>query len=276
MKLLQPNTWNERQQVVAIIAATVAIIAALWFLALLPQNVTRRSIERQIREKRAELERKRLLFSEDVLREMKRAEVETSRQLEAEWKRMTERLSVIEPLGEDGEGRVGHIDFKVALYEARFRMNRKARNLGIELPRNLGMEETVPSGEDARKLLFQLRALERLTDLALDLKVGGIRELEPLPPIRHAGPGGAVFLEEYPVRVRFEGDIRKVFEWFDSTLQSNRTFAVRGFRVDGSPKGAPTVLTVTAIMSALHFPRELSDVIGPPEEKVLYTTPLGH
>ncbi len=276
MKLLQPNAWSERQQVVAIIAATIAIIAALWFLALLPQNVTRRNLERQIREKRAELERKRLLFSEDVLREMKRTEAETGRQLEEEWKRMTERLSVIEPPADEGDGRVGHIDFKVALYEARFRMNRKARNLGIELPRNLGMEETVPSGEDARKLLYQLRTLERLTDVALDLKVGGIRGLEPLPPIRHAGPSGAVFLEEYPVRMRFEGDIGKVFEWFQATLQSNRTFAVRSFRVDGTPKGAPSVLNITAIMSALHFPRDVSEVIGPPVEKVVYTTPLGH
>lgn len=276
MRLLQPSTWSERQQVVAIIFGTVAIIAALWFLALLPQNVQRRYLERQIADKRAELERKKLLFSEDVLREMKRAEAETGRQLEDEWRRLTKRLAVIEPNGGGEAGRVGHIDFKVALYEARFRMNRKARNLGIELPRNLGMEETVPAGEDARKLLFQLRAVERLADTALDLKVAGVRALEPLPPIRHSGPGGAVFLEEYPVRVRFEGDIRKVFDWFSATLESNRTFAVRGVRIEGAPRAAPQSLTVTAVMSALHFPRELSELIGPPEEKVLYTTPLGH
>lgn len=276
MKLLHPQQWSERQQVVAIIAATVVALAALWYLVMLPQNVMRRNLERQIAEKREELQRKNLLFGEEVLREMRAAEFEAGRRMEEEWTAMSRRLAAVAAAPEDAELRVGHIDFKVALYEARFRMNRKARMLGIALPRDLGMDEAVPSGEDARKRLLQLRALERLTDVALDLKVGVIRGLEPLPPMRHAGPDGAVFLEEYPVRVTFDADIGRIYEWFRATLAEDRTFALRHFRVDGTPRGAPETLTVTAVMSALVFPRDAAELLGPLEEKVVYTEPMGH
>lgn len=276
MKLLQPQLWNERQQVVAIIAATVVALAALWYLVMLPQNVIRRNLERMIAEKRDELQRKNLLFGEEILREMQAAEFEAGRRMEEEWTAISRRLAAVDAVREDSGLRVGHIDLKVALFEARFRMNRKARMLGIALPRDLGMEETVPSGEDARKRLHQLRVLERLTDVALDLQVGRIHGLEVLPPLRHAGPDGVVFLEEYPVRIVFEADIGRIYEWFRATLAENRTFAVRHFRVDGTPRGAPETLTVTAVMSALVFPRDVAELLGPLEEKVVYIEPMGH
>ena len=274
--LSKANTWSERQQVAVIIAMAGIVIVVLWILVLGPLNLMRRSLEQQIRDMRGQLAEKNFLVGEDVLRERQRMEILSGQRMLREWEESVGRLTAIGTVGDDAELRVGHIDFKVALLEARYRMRRKAQALNINLPRDLGMEETVPSGEDARKLLHQLRALEKLTDLALDLQVGAIRALDPLPPIRHPAPDGTVFLEEYPVRVRFEGGIDQVFEWVRATLQPGQTFALRGLRIDGTPRGAPSTLTVTAVMSALVFPGDIRELLGPAQERVLYTEPLGH
>lgn len=278
MKLtLAAHTWSERHQVAAILAATGAIIVVLWVAVLGPLNLKRRALEREIQSMSGQLAEKNFLVGEEVLRDRQREEIERGHRWIEEWRDAVRRLALMESVDDEGDLRVGHIDFKVALYEARFRMNRKARSLGVQLPPNLGMEETVPSGEDARKLLYQLRSLEKLTDLALDLQVGAIRQLEPLSPIRHPVPDAeGVFLEEYPVRMLFEGDIGKLREWLRATLEPGRSFALRHLRVDGVPKGAPSVLRVTAVMSALIFPKNIEDLAGGSEERVLYTEPLGH
>ncbi len=278
MKLsLAAHTWSERHQVAAILASTGVAIVVLWIVVLGPLNLKRRALEREIRSMREQLAEKNFLMGEEVLRERQREEVERGHRWFEEWRQTVRRLALMESVEEEGDLRVGHIDFKVALYEARFRMTRKARSLGIQLPPTLGMEETVPSGEDARKLLYQLRALEKLTDLALDLQVGAVHRLEPLPPIRHPAPGAeGVFLEEYPVRILFEGDIGKLREWLRATVQPGRGFALRHLRVDGVPKGAPSTLRVTSVMSALIFPKSIEELAGGFEERILYTKPLGH
>jgi len=278
MKLaLAAHHWSERHQVAAVVAAAGAMIVVLWLLVLGPLNLKRRELEREIASMRNQLAEKDFLVGEEVLRDRQRAEIERGHRWLEEWNETIRRLALMEPVRDQGDLRVGHIDFKVALYDARFRMTRKARSLGIQLPPTLGMQEAVPSGEDARKLLYQLRALEKLTDLALDLQVGAIRQLEPLPPIRHSVPDGeGVFLEEYPVRILFEADIEKLREWLRASLQPGRSFALRRIRVDGVPKGAPSILRVTAVMSGLIFPAEAADLIGRTEERVLYTEPMGH
>jgi hypothetical protein len=171
------------------------------------------------------------------------------------------QLSAFPRLDETNGTSVGHIDFKVALFEVRQRLLQRSRQLNISLPHDLGMDDAVTGSEDARKLMLQLRTVEKLVDLTLDLKIDKLREITPMDPvIRTIGASAAPFFEEYPVRVHFYGSIENAFDLFQAILKPNRTFVLRRLRIESSARDKPNLLSINAVLSGLVFlktPEEL-------------------
>jgi hypothetical protein len=243
---------TERQQVGAIIVAAGLAIFGLWFFLLMPQNRRCRGLERKIRTMSNELAQKNYLLGEKPLRNKRVREERRHADYVSQLKQSLSNLSML-PDKEEVTNASGRIDYKVALFDVRRRLRRKAQELGIPLPSHLGIEDSVDSNEDARKLMLQLRAAEETVDLALDLKIRNIQNVEPMPPVRHTvGPSKVEFLEEYPVRMDFYASTTNLYDLLQAVMDTNHVFAVKNLRMErASPRQGD--LLVKAVLSALVF-----------------------
>lgn len=277
MKFLDIKTWSERQQVLAIIVMAGAAIFALWFFLLLPQTREGKKLAGQINATQSELVKKSFLSDEKTLSAIKAKEDEHTGKLLAQWTEVAGCLGTFSNQQDLVAAAVDRIDFKVALLGVRQRLLRKARSENIALPPSLGMTEFVGSSEDARKLLLQLRSVEKLVDLSLNLNISRVRNLEPLQPIRHSADiAGGEFLEEYPVRIEYQGTLDSLYDLLHATLQSPNAFMLKGLRIESmEPRGG--IVKVNLVLSALLFlkdPGKMSlRAMTPTNEK---KGPMGH
>jgi Tfp pilus assembly protein PilO len=277
MNILDIREWSERQQVAIVILMAGLAMFLLWFFLLTPLNNRRRELENDINGMQSQLARKNYLLGEDVLRLRKAAEHKHNRDMHEEWLAMARRLAAFTNQQELAFAQVGKIDFKVKLYNVRQRLLRKSRALDIDLPYDLGMEEAVHSNEDARKLMLQLMTVEKLVDLALDLKINELKGIEPLLPIAHQAPHKtATFLEEFPIRLTFFGNLENLYDFFRAILQPRNVFVMRHLRVEAQSPGTPDVLTINTVISSLLFVKAPDEVFEPPKVKIERRGPAGH
>jgi hypothetical protein len=226
---------------------------------------------------RSYLARKNYLLDEGALKK-KKAEVQRhGAALYNEWVEATARLATFANQEQLITSRIGHIDFKVALFDVQQRLRKKSRALGIGLPYDLGMDEAVGSDEDARKLMLQLRAVEKLVDLGLDLKIGMIRDVKPGAAVMFgAGANDETFLEEYPVTIRFFGRLENVYDLLRAVLEPEHAFMLKNLRVEATSGKERGLLDVTAAVSALVFLKDPKDVKLSPELQDVQIMPGGH
>lgn len=277
MRFLDVKTWSERQQVLAIILMAGIAIFALWFFLLLPQMRERQKLSEQIKATENELVKKSFLSDEETLHKIKAREDERTGALLAQWTDVANRLGTFSNQQDLVAAAVDRIDFKVELLRLRKKLMGKADVERIRLPKDLGMTEFVGSSEDARKLLIQLGAVAKLVDLSLDLNISTVRNIEPLPPIPHSADiAGGKFLEEYPVRIEYQGALDSFYDLLHATLQSPNAFILKGLRIEAvDPRGR--TVKVNAVLSALLFlkdPGKISLPAMPAANK--RANPIGH
>ena len=268
---------SERQQVIAIIAGAVICIFGLWFFLLMPLNHRRQQLERDIQGISAQLAQQNYLLGEEVLLK-KQTEAESRFASYCDqWTQIVAHLSM--SLGGSNlvESDVGHIDFKVRLFEVQARLRDSARDLKIKMPRNLGLDDSVDSNEDARNLMLQLRAVEEIVALSLSLKIEEIQYIEPLPPIAHTlAAGQPAYFEEIPVRLRFFGTTSNLCALFQSVFEEEYPFVFRNLRVEKASPSQPDRLDVTAVMSALIVSPDLSSVAKIETRGPAAVAPMGY
>jgi hypothetical protein len=276
MNALKLRIWSERQQVLAVILLVGALIFLVWFFALLPLNRERRSLESEIEDMTAQLEAKNYLRGEDALLREKETEVNHNRAVHAEWVELSNRLAAFANQQRFAGGSVHRIDFKVDLFAVRQRLLAKSKALNISLPRDIGMDEEVNSDEDARVLMLQLRTVERLVDLILDLKINTLRHIERLPPQEHrVNPKDPPYLEEYLVRLDFYGSLENLFDLFHAVLQPPHVFFLKNLRVEAlNPH--ENLFNVTAVMSSLLFVRDPDQIVTTPVKTNRRAPPGGY
>lgn len=277
MNLIRFETWSERQQVLAIILMAGIAIGLLWFFILIPQTRQRSKLNAQIDAMRAELAQRSFLRDLDTLKVFNDGELSYTKELLGQWSDLASRLATFSNQSQVVSADVGSIDFKVALLDIRSRLLRKAREANISLPRDLGMPERVTSNEDARKLLLQVRSVEKLVDLSLNLSISSVRNIEPMAPILHGAEiAGGNFLEEYPVRIELQGRLDGVYELLRAILQPGTPFMLKALRIESvDPRGS--ALKVNAVVSALLFLKDPGKIALPSmATKPAQTGPLGH
>lgn len=280
MSLAIPVKWSERQQVAAIIVGMAVALFLLWFFLLLP--VTRQShrIESDIASLAGELGQKNYLLGEDALQRKLADETQRYARLTNDWQGTVLQLGSFSGADDvSASAGVAHIDFKVALFKVRQRLLQKSRTLGVSLPHDLGVDETVESNEDAYQRMLQLRVVEKLVDLSLDLKIKTVREIRPLPPIVHrAGPQQEDFFTEFPLELDLYGTLDNLYELLGVVSEPEHVFALRGLRVEPASANRDELLNIKAVMSALVFlkqPGEISKVRAAPT-RTTRRAPMGH
>lgn len=263
MILFRPDRWSERQQVLAIILMACLLIFLLWFFLLLPQNRRSRALKREIARMREQLQQRNYLIGEVALRDEKRREQEAGDEMVSEWTNMCSRLAAFADQANLARSSVDRIDYKMALFNVRTRLLRKARSASIGLPPDLGIDEEVMSNEDARRRMIQLRAIENLVDVALDLKINLIQQIRPAPLVEHRlRPEDKPYIEEYPVQVECYGTIDHLYDVLQRTLERGSVFMVRRMRVETPSDTSVEHLQIKATLSALVFMRSPEEVLG--------------
>lgn len=259
--MIGSNSISERQQIVGIILAAALLVGLLWFFALLPLQHKRLALEQENRRMREDLAKGNYLLGEMPLENKKIGITAEGKRLAEEWQESAKLLSTFEKQSIQGTQDVSKIDFKVALFEVRESLSRKASERGIKPNFDLAIDETVLSNEDARKRMLQLRAVEKLMDAAIDLKVGRVETVEPLEPIAHKDElTGELFLEEYPVRIQYAGSIENVYGFIHKVFQPGSVFVYRRMKIEKESLQNPDRVRADATMSALVFLRSVDEM----------------
>ena len=241
---------TERMQVVLILLFILVGAFLTVRFVLLPQ----REMEEQNRQVREQLDSSRYAhLSLTNMLALADHESVNLRILSNEWARIAERLATFPNQTVMRNTAVNRIDYKVQLYEIRQRLQEKSGELKIQLmPTELGLDESVASGDAIRVRMMQLKAVEKLADLTLDRQIQRLVEIYPLEPVQHSDKKGRKIFEEYPVRLECDVDFEHLFTFFQSVFEENQVFAFRNIRIESGPT-FDSKLRVKAILSALLF-----------------------
>jgi hypothetical protein len=274
MKQFDFKDLTERQQVVAIILMAGAMISLLWFFALTPLNQNRRRLTADIENMEEQLARKNYLLGEAQLLQQKKDAEDDNRLLYTQWTQSIARVTTFtnrEALAEAPS----HIGFRVSLEEARRRLRNKAARSSIELPPDLGMDTEVRSYEDAQILLVQLRTVEKLVDMAIDLQIDEVTYINPLPAVKYKAPGSdRPYVEEYPVLVEFYAQLADLYDVLEGVFSERHVFVVKNLKVEAlDPR--TDLLRVTGVVAALLFPGGLAELAPPERTTVRLYVPTG-
>ncbi len=266
---------TERQQLLAIIVGALVALLLLWQFLLLPKYRERDQLEEEINQIARSLRARNMLHQEEPLRNELHEQELRIRGLSEQWRNTAERLAGFPDQQNLERADVGRIDYKAALFAVEERLRTKANDIGIPLPEALGMTEAVTTEEDTRTLMLQLRAAERLADLALDLRIAEIQHIEPMPPIRHTvKDDGTPYLEEYPVRMVFHGSMQNMHSLFQAILTHDHVFGLRNFRMHRKPVAADTDhLAIDIVLSALFFTQDADQIAEISETQPLQRIP---
>jgi DNA-binding transcriptional MerR regulator len=271
------SEWSERQQVLAIIVLGSTLLFVLSFFLLLPQIRKNEALKADIKKIESQLSARNFMRDEATLQKILKEEERHLAELLQDWNTLADRMTTLTDWQDIAETRVDVIDYKVALYSVQQRLNRKALTMNIKLPPDLGMNAEIAGSEDARRRMLQLRSVEKLVDMILNLKIASVRIIEPLPQVQHPAPGTTdIYLEEYPVRLLFRGNRENLYAMLHGILESQNTFFLRSIRIE--PLGPPfEELEAHAVLSCLLFTKDVKELAKPAAPtKPKATGPLGH
>ena len=216
-----------------------------------------------IREMSARLAQHNYGGDESTLTARKASEQRTNLRLRTQWNELVSCLSVFPDQRAIANSVVGHIDYKVALHHHREKLLLKSKTVAIPMPYDLGMDETVGSDQDARKLMFQLKAIDKVVDIVLDSDTKRITHIAPLTPLQYKigeEENEAVYLEEYPVFINVEGEMESVYGLIHQFLNEGNTCVFRHARIQSIDAGENGLLQIDAVLSAVVFTKALDDL----------------
>jgi hypothetical protein len=248
---------SERQFFMLSLAGLSALILVLFFAVLRPRLQERAELREQVESKTRQLQTAGYLLGEGPLLQKKReVEVQVQQRLE-EWEMVTEHLSSFANQQAWQSQDVTSIDYKTYLYLTRNRLRGKARQQKIALPPELGLLDLIESNDVARERMLQLLAVEKLVDTAIEYGIADIRSIDPLNPIVHSLEGSeAVYMEEYPLRVIFEGPMSGLFRLWEAMFQKDRAMLLRNIAMEKTSLRNADEVRMTATLSSFLFRKD--------------------
>ncbi len=275
MKALDFRNWSERQQVASVIFIGALLIALLTYFLLLPQISSRERLADMIKQKQGELQQQNYLYGERVLERKLAKERTYTSGLAREWNATVERLSTFRESDLFHE-QVTLSQYKTARIAVCDELKALARKKGIATPEGFGLKETVNSDENVQIRTKQLLAVEKLVRTLLDVDTESINRLTVLRPVRHTAPDAKQpFIEEFPVSVEFVATLDGLYDLFSEALTDQQVFSLRNIRIEMASAERPDKLRINAVMSALVFLHDVSDLL-PKAAKQVSRRPRGY
>lgn len=252
---------TERQFFFLSLSGVLTLVLVLYIGLLRPRQRMRAELRANTERLTTELRQAGFLLGEGTLIARKDdMERELMRRL-AEWEDVARGLTTFRETDPLGDEDVANIDYKFQLFATRVRLGAKASEQRIEVPALLGLPDEIDSDDIARELMLQLRAVETLVDTAIEFGIADIRSIDPLPPVRHvAGPAEAVFMEEYPLRIIFEGDMPRLYRLWEAMFQPAHAMMLRNVAMEKTALNRPQQVRMTATLSAFLFVADARDI----------------
>lgn len=138
------------------------------------------------------------------------------------------------------------IDFKVALFETRERLVKRADDLGLWIPEDLGLSETIDGDEDTETRLWQLVTVAHLIEGALNQNLPSIDYLKPLPPPPDT-EGNVWVYREYPVEISLLCTYSEWLAALERFAKQHPYLALRHFRAEVNHPWPATMLSVESV-----------------------------
>ena len=148
---------------------------------------------------------------------------------------------------------VALIDFRVALLETRSRLMAQARQRGMVLPPDFGLDDVARDDKSVRQSLYELATLRVLAGVALDGGVSGIESIESLPTVAHSDDH-ELFMEEYPLKVRFKCRFPVMLGLLEELGNSTHGMVVKALRVECRSLEESGMVEAEIVVAALVFP----------------------
>lgn len=267
----------KNQQVALVIACAGAVIFLFWYFVLWPLNQKRRELEHNNTTLSQKLAGQRYGRDVETRTARKQAEARAHEALRSQWRALSDRLAAFPDQKELATAWVGHIDYKRAFHEVSLLLRRKSTTVAVLLPKSLGMSDEVTSDADARKLMLQLRAMEKAVSIVLDLDIEKITRIAPLAPQPyHTGEEPEVYLEEYPVFVSFTGKMDALHQLFKIVLKQPDSCVFRNIRIEKNDTNRESVLDINVVLSSLVFTKDLEQLSWPRSARTRILNPEGH
>lgn len=148
------------------------------------------------------------------------------------------------------------IDYKVALFNSRARLQRQAGKQKVTLPADMGVPETIDEGEVAVLRLWQLEAVENVLSICINLGLPQVDSVEALPAISmHAATASPYPHHEFPVRLQVQAYPDQSIALLKALQEKGSFFAVRRFSAERklSATGNAEPLDITLVVGAKLF-----------------------
>ena len=247
----------EQRALLYTFAVAGVLLAVFGLLVAVQRSRLRAAVERmtrvsdEIRAVSAEfgmLPPDRVLTNENVRQEGLRREWETLR-LKTDTFRRGSPFAEVLLLDEEGR-----IDFKVALFRARTRLQQTASSNNIAFPADLGIKGTIGTDEDAETRLWQLASVVKLVEECFELGVPSIESISTMPPVEHPllEEEGTIALE-FPIHIRINCSYPTLVELLGAIADDRCFLSLRHFCVEKVDQDAASLLTVDMVRGAILF-----------------------
>lgn len=268
---------SERQFFMLSLLCLSALILILFFVVLRPKLQERARLREQVESKTRQLQSAGYLLGERPLLQRKREVEQQVEQRLQEWEIITGHLSSFPGQEEWQSQDVAKIDYKTYLYLTRNRLKRKAREQKISVPALLGLPDLIESNDVAREKMLQLMAVETLVDTAIEYGIADIRSIDPLSPVVHTIEGSEqVYMEEYPLRVMFEGSMSGLYRLWEAMFQKDRAMLLRNIAMEKTSLKNPDQVRMTATLSSFLFMKDTRNLNTGHGKVKKQTKAMGH
>lgn len=198
-----PDIESRRTTVALAGTAVIILPLAIWLWSLHQRNL---SDQHLLDGRRADIAAYATRYEKQSLAGQLLKERQRQNALTKDWTACLERLGVgnePESTGTGGSNDSDHIDFKVALFDSKRRLQEKAAAAGTVFPADLGIRDVRVPDHDASTGLIQLGAIETLINLAIEHGVSTITEILPLPVEQRPSSAGLI-VAHHPITMSFE------------------------------------------------------------------------
>jgi hypothetical protein len=245
---------SERQFFIVSLAGLFALILGLYLAILRPRMQELTRLRQEVERKTIQLRTSGYLLGEAPLLQKKREIERVYQNRLEEWEEVTGLLTSFDQQEDWQSRQVANIDYKFYLYLTRNRLSGKARNQNIEVPALLGLPDVIESDDVAREKMLQLLAIEKVVDTAIEYGIANIRSIDPLNPIVHRmEEDQAAYMEEYPLRVIFEGPMKGLFRLWEAMFQPGQAMLLRNVAMEKTSLRQADEVRMTATLSSFLF-----------------------
>ena len=256
------NSSQARRRIAGVFTATFIGVVALLLFGAYPLQRRRSDLRERINQMDSRIESYIDLSGEQPLARQVAEAQRRNGALANEWQRLKSRVRTFDKdarladiLASSEEGR---IDYKVALYDARQRVSKRAGLENVAVPPSLGMKETIDTDEVMESKLWQLASNVKLVEQIIDSRPDVVESIDVLNPIVFSlTPIKDSYMLLYPLKMRIVGTYASLLSLSTKLESDNSFYAPQRMLVERLKPGAPGELGIESVYSAIQFRNEL-------------------